>query len=84
MSSLYRCLAMFAAVWSLASFALADPPGRRLDLEDLMKLEGIGRALPDPAGRWILFERIRPYESYPDYGFGMYAFGKSGHEIWRL
>ena len=84
MSSLFRSLALFAALWSLASLALADSPDRRLALEDLMKLEGIGRALPDPSGRWILFERIRPYDSYPDYGFGMYAFRKSGHEIWRL
>ena len=46
MSSLFRCLALFAALWSLASLALADPPARKLALEDLMKLEGIGRALP--------------------------------------
>lgn len=57
---------------------------RRLDLSDLMKMEGLGRAMTEPTGRWLLFERIRPYETYPDYGFATYAYGKSGHEIWRL
>lgn len=55
-----------------------------LTLEDVFRMEGIGRAMVDGSGQAILFERIRPYESLPDYGFGTYAYARSGHEIWRL
>lgn len=68
--------------------AAADRPGtdetRLLTLSDVLQMDGIGRALADRSGRWVLFEYIRPYDTYPDYGFANHAFGKSGHDIWRL
>lgn len=62
-------------------FARADQ--RRLSLDDMMKVEGIGSAMIDPGGRWLVYERLRPYDEIEDYSFRTYAFGKSGHQLWR-
>lgn len=74
---------MFAAALVLQPHpALAE--GRDLGLEDLLRLEAFGNAAFDPSGRWLVFERVRPYEDNTDFSFGLYAGGKSGHQLWRL
>lgn len=67
------------AAWPPAS---ADPKG--LSLDALLKMEGFGEARFDPTGRWLVFERIRPYDRLPDYSYGTHAFRKSGHQVWRV
>ncbi|KCZ57690.1 hypothetical protein HY30_17360 [Hyphomonas chukchiensis] len=61
--------------------AVAEHKG--VSVDDMMKVEGLGSALIDPAGRWLVYERLRPYDQIPDYSFRTYAFGKSGHQLWR-
>ena len=43
--------------------------GRPFGLDDLMQIEGYGSAVFDPAGRFLVYEKIRPYGSYGDYSF---------------
>lgn len=62
--------------------AAADPRG--LTLDAMLKLEGFGEARFDPAGRWLVYEQVRPYEALPDYSNGTHAFRKSGHQVWRV
>lgn len=57
---------------------------RTLTVDDMMRVEGVGTALADPGGRWIVFEKLRPYEDTTDFSFRTYAFEKSGHQLWRL
>ena len=61
--------------------AMAEHKG--LSVDDMMKVEGVGSAVIDPAGRWLVYERLRPYDQITDYSFRTYAFGKSGHQLWR-
>jgi len=74
------CAAILGLVAS-GPFARADQ--RRFSLDDMMKVEGIGSAIIDPGGRWLVYERLRPYDEIEDYSFRTYAFGKSGHQLWR-
>ena len=62
--------------------ASAAPQGLKLDA--LLKVEGFGEARFDPTGRWLVFEKVRPYDAFPDYSYGTHAFRKSGHQIWRM
>src|SRR6187402_241894 len=39
-------------------------------VDDYLKLEGTGRAAVDPKGRWLVYERIPPYDQLPDYSVG--------------
>ena len=55
-----------------------------LTLDAVLKMEGFGEARFDPSGRWLAYERIRPYDAYPDYSYRTYAFRKSGHRVWRV
>lgn len=48
-----------------------------------MKVEGFGAATIDPSRRWLVYERIRPYDQIDDYSFRTYAYQKSGHQLWR-
>lgn len=72
---------LLAAACLVASPALADT--RRLTLDDMMSLEGLAAARFDPQGRWLVFEKLRPYDKMEDYSFRTYAFEKSGHQLWR-
>ncbi|WP_321489095.1 prolyl oligopeptidase family serine peptidase [uncultured Hyphomonas sp.] len=62
--------------------ASAGPKG--LTVDALLKMEGFGEARFGPTGRWLVFERIRPYDRFPDYSYGTHAFRKSGHQLWRV
>lgn len=55
-----------------------------MSLDDLMKLESFGRARIDPRGRWLIYERVRPYKDITDYSFRTYAQRFSGHQLWRV
>lgn len=63
--------------------AVAHSQPGAMSLEDMLRSEGIGNAVIDPSGRWLVYEQMRPYDQYGDYSFRTYAFGKSGHQIWR-
>jgi dienelactone hydrolase len=69
------------AAWQ-SGCAHSEP--RPLTVDDMMKVGGLGRASVDPSGRWAVFEKLRPYEEARDFSFRTYAFGKSGHQLWRL
>jgi dipeptidyl aminopeptidase/acylaminoacyl peptidase len=81
-------LVLFAlAACSLAvSPAAASPQGfsKGLTLDALLKMEGLGETRFDPTGRWLVFERIRPYDAFPDYSYRTHAFHSSGHQVWRV
>jgi dipeptidyl aminopeptidase/acylaminoacyl peptidase len=62
--------------------ALAEP--EKLTVDALLELEGFGEAQFDPSGRWLVFERTRPYDAFPDYSYGTHAFRKSGHQLWQM
>ncbi|MFN7166775.1 MAG: prolyl oligopeptidase family serine peptidase [Pannonibacter sp.] len=64
--------------------ACAHAETHPLDVDDMMKVEGFGSALADPAGRWFVYEQLRPYEQSEDFSFRTYAFEKTGHQIWRV
>lgn len=72
---LVTCLFVFAPV------SQSEP--RRLEVDDLLRLEGFGAADSDPQGRWHVFEQLRPYDRNTDYSFRTYAMGKSGHQLWK-
>lgn len=55
-----------------------------LTLDDMLRVEGLGNAVADPTGRWVILEKLRPYEDATDFSFRTYAFEKSGHQLWRL
>lgn len=79
-----RLFLICAAILGLAvSGPYAKADDKRLSLDDMMKVEGIGSAVIDPSGRWLVYERLRPYDEIEDYSFRTYAFGKSGHQLWR-
>jgi dipeptidyl aminopeptidase/acylaminoacyl peptidase len=81
-------LVLFALVaCSLALSPAAGSPQelqKGLTLEALLKMEGLGEARFDPTGRWLVFERIRPYDAFPDYSYRTHAFHSSGHQVWRV
>ncbi len=82
-SRLIRRWVLLILIWAVAGspLALAEPDG--LSVDGLLKLEGFGEARFDPAGRWLVFERVRPYDAFPDYSYGTHAFRKSGHQVWQ-
>ncbi|MDQ1153420.1 S9 family peptidase [Brevundimonas sp. SORGH_AS_0993] len=53
-----------------------------LSIDDMMHLEGLGAAAVGPSGRWLVYERLRPYDQSDDYSFRTYAFAKTGHQLW--
>ena len=75
-------------VLALAACSIVLPPGtatsQGLTLDALLKMEGLGEARFDSTGRWLVFERIRPYETFPDYSYRTHAFHSSGHQVWRV
>lgn len=56
---------------------------RTLTVDHMMQVEDLGGAVADAAGRWIVYERMRPYGQSDDYSFRTYANGKTGHQLWR-
>ena len=83
LSRFRHSLILFVAsvVFSWFSAALAE--ARAFGLDDLLHMEGLGAAEADPRGKWMMFEKIRPYDEITDYSFRTYAYQKSGHQIWR-
>jgi dipeptidyl aminopeptidase/acylaminoacyl peptidase len=80
--SLRGAMLFLLIVLTALSSALAEPKG--LSVDALLKTEGFGEAGFDPSGRWLVFERVRPYDAFPDYSYGTHAFRKSGHQVWRV
>lgn len=77
-SALILCLAASDTVIKAA------PTGQRtLSIDDMMTVEDFGSAAIDPTGRWLVYERLRPYGQFDDYSFRTYAQGKTGHQLWR-
>ncbi|WP_147391756.1 alpha/beta hydrolase family protein [Pelagerythrobacter aerophilus] len=67
----------------VACSSVSSANGHALSLDDLLQIEGLGRAKIDPTGRWLFYEKIRPYSDLTDFSFGNYPMGQSGHQIWR-
>ena len=84
----FRLISLLSAV--LLSVSMPPPAhgeadrGRPFTLEDMLNVEGVGAAVFDPDGRWLIYEQIPPYADLGDYGFGLYAFGRSGHQLLKL
>lgn len=72
-----------AALISIGSLIPVSAEVRSLTLDDLMAVGGFGGANADPTGRWLVYERIRPYEEMEDFSYRNYAFYHSGHQLWR-
>lgn len=83
----FRLISLLSAILLSASMPLSargeTDRGRPLTLEDMLNVEGVGAALFDPDGRWLVYEKIPPYADLGDYSFGLYAFGRSGHQLWK-
>jgi hypothetical protein len=39
-------------------------------IDDYLKLENAGKAVIDPSGHWLIYERMPPYDQLPDYSVG--------------
>ena len=81
--SILRNVILAAVLLFTQLFAAAMADSRSLSLDDMLRVEGLGTATIDPTGRWLIYEQLRPYDEIPDYSFRTYAFGKSGHQLWR-
>lgn len=78
------CAFILSVITSLAASAhIFAADLRPMSVDDMMKVEGLGAAASDPEGRWLIFERLRPYELSDDFSFRTYAMGHSGHQLWR-
>lgn len=73
------CIAFFQG-W----VCVASAESRALSVDDVLKIEGVGTVLIHPEGRWVHFERLRPYDENTDFSFRTYAYQKSGHQAWQL
>lgn len=62
--------------------AYAEP--RPITIDHMMQVGGFGSAAVDPSGRWAIYEKLRPYDEADDFSFRTYAFGKTGHQLWRV
>lgn len=54
-----------------------------LSLQEYLAIEAFGNAAIDPSGKWLVYERRRPYEENTDFSYRTYAFMKGGFRIWR-
>lgn len=71
----------------LAACAHAAPPGtdaglRTAEVEDILKVEGLGMAAFTPDGRWLAYNLLPPYAELSDYSYWVRAGGLSGHRLW--
>lgn len=73
---------VLAVVVAVAPQALAADRAH-LTVDHMMEVEEFGAAVPDPTGRRLVYERMRPYGRSDDYSFRTYAPGKTGHQLWR-
>ncbi|MCD9007506.1 prolyl oligopeptidase family serine peptidase [Luteimonas sp. XNQY3] len=71
---------IFAVFLTVPTLALERRP---MVVADMMKVEGLAAAVNDPNGRWLIFERLRPYDQSDDFSFRTYAARHTGHQIWR-
>ena len=69
-------------VWSTTAYS-AESEAVPFAIDDMLHMEGIGRAEIDPSGHWLVYEKIRPYDELTDYSFRTYAMRWSGHQLWR-
>lgn len=65
-----RLAAPFAAALAALLLACGGALARPLDLDDLLATEEIGQVATDPTGRWLVVERLRPYDQAPSYELG--------------
>ena len=58
-------------MWALVvAVALAGPVlARPFTVDDLLRLESLGKAAVDPGGRWLVFDQRAPYESAPRFDY---------------
>lgn len=80
-SRIFSVLLCFAAPGAISQTTLSNQ--HALSIDDMMSVEDIGAATIDPTGRWLIYERLRPYDQFDDYSFRTYAQGKTGHQLWR-
>lgn len=78
-----RIFVLLSAILVVACAVSAEPGKRPFRVDDMLKVEGAGAALMDPKGKWVLFEKVRPYDQFTDFSFRTYAYLKSGHQVWR-
>lgn len=80
----FRRILLCIGLASLLGVApLADAQTHSFGVDDMLKMEGFGAAMIDPSSRWLVYEQVRPYDRFTDYSFRTYAFGRSGHQLWR-
>ena len=82
-TSSIRTLILVIASIILACLPAARAQQRAFGVDDLLHMEGVGAAQADPQGKWMMVEKIRPYDEITDYSFRTYAYQKSGHQVWR-
>ncbi|MCC4595402.1 prolyl oligopeptidase family serine peptidase [Xanthomonas campestris pv. phormiicola] len=77
-----RVLSSILAI-SAFSPAMAAEGTHPVSADDVLAVEGLGAAISDPNGRWLVFERLRPYDQSDDFSFRTYAAQHTGHQLWR-
>lgn len=78
-----RALVAVLLLGASAGCASARAEDRAFTVDEMLKIEGVGAAVIDPSGSWLVYERLRPYEQSRDFSFRTYAMGKTGHQLWR-
>ncbi len=53
-------------------------------LDAMLKMEGFGNAAFDPKGRWLVYERSRPYQEFTDFSYWIRPQLQGGSQLWRV
>ena len=65
----FRSLALWLGTL-LAAGRLGADARHPYTVDDYLKLENTGKAVVDPTGRWLVYERMPAYDELPDYSVG--------------
>jgi dipeptidyl aminopeptidase/acylaminoacyl peptidase len=71
-------LSAFAVLPAPMSAAQAKRP---YTVDDMLKLQFIGKAASDPTGRWLVWEQTPPYDQITDFSLGGNNFGATGYRL---
>src|SRR5262245_46555442 len=53
---------------AVGTASVSAAPDRIVTIEDYLRVEGVGRAVADPAGHRIVYDRRAAYRDRPDFG----------------
>jgi dipeptidyl aminopeptidase/acylaminoacyl peptidase len=62
----------------------AISPKHPYGIDDMLKIEAVQNAMSDPAGRWLVWEQVPPYDTLKDYSIDSYSFGNTGTRLMAL